>query len=61
MEGHVFPPFKPLAPHPDDPAYRECDRSRPAEKAREKSEAHAAAIREFYDAALPKPGYHDSV
>jgi len=46
--GHVWPPFTPQAPEPDDPAYRDCALERLMERARQKSDANAAAIREIY-------------
>ena len=57
MEGHIFPPFRRQAAQPQDPAYRECDLERLMERARKKSEANDTAIRDFYNAAVPKPGY----
>lgn len=51
--GHVWPPYTPQAPEPDDLAYRECALERLMERARQKSDANAEAIREFGGADVP--------
>jgi len=47
-QGHMWPPYTAQTPEPDDPAYRDCALERLMEKARQKSDANAAAIRQFY-------------
>ena len=45
-QAHMWPPYTAQAPEPDDPAYRSCALERLMERARRKSDANAAAIRE---------------
>lgn len=56
-QAHVWPPYTAQSPEPDAPAYRDCALKLLIERAQQKSDANAAAIRDFYNAAVPKPGY----